>query len=164
MTWNFACILAPFRTGQIMVTVCHFYLVKQAKFSGDRIYREWPEIVHADVSWQPSELIWLWSRFGDFSNLGVILTLWNGSNFWFRGISWRTHGRNGLKFCLLMYPEHLQNWLNLGHGLLIFLLLASLWHSETGRIWGFRAFPRELIEGMAKSFECWSILITFRTD
>ena len=48
----------------------------------------------------------------------------------FPGICRRTHGGNGLKFCMLMYLGHLQNWLDYGHGLLIFLLLASLWLSE----------------------------------
>ena len=36
---------------------------------------------------------------------------------------------------MLMYHDHLQNWLIYGHGLLIFLLLALLWLSETGQIW-----------------------------
>ena len=63
----------------------------------------------------------------------------------------RMHGGNGLKCCLLMYSDHLQNWLDYGHGLLIFLLLAPFWlseigqilgFSETGQIWGFWAFTR----------------------
>ena len=33
-------------------------------------------------------------------------------------------GGNGLKFCMLMYLDHLQNWLVYGHGLLIFVILA----------------------------------------
>ena len=83
-------------------------------------WREWPEILHADVSWPPSVLISSGWRSVDFCNFGTILTLWNGSNLGFPGISWRTHGGNGLKFCTLMYLDHLQNWLVLGHGLLIF--------------------------------------------
>ena len=66
----------------------------------------------------------------------------------FPGICWRTHGGNGLKFCMLMYLDHLQNWLDYGHGLLNFLLLAPLWLSEMGQIWGFRAFPGEHMGGM----------------
>ena len=50
----------------------------------------------------------------------------------FPGICQRTHGGNGLKFCMLMYRDHLQNWLDYGHGLSIFLLLAPLWLSEMG--------------------------------
>ena len=61
----------------------------------------------------------------------------------FPGICRRTHGGNELKFCMVMYLDHLQNWLDYGHGLLIFLLLAPLWLSETGQIWGFQAFPGE---------------------
>ena len=52
------------------------------------------------------------------------LWLWNGSNLGFPGISWRTHGGNGLKFRMLMYLNHLQNWLVYGHSLLILLILA----------------------------------------
>ena len=46
-------------------------------------------------------------------------------------------GRNGLKFCMLMYPDHLPTWLDNGHNLLIFLIWAKFWHSEMGEIWGF---------------------------
>ena len=40
----------------------------------ENAWRDWPEILHADVSWPSSELIslWLWSV--DFSNFGAILT------------------------------------------------------------------------------------------
>ena len=58
----------------------------------------------------------------------------------FPGISQRTHEGDGLKFCMLMYPDHLQNWSDYGHGLLIFLRLAPLKFSERGHIWGFQAF------------------------
>ena len=130
----------------------------------ENAWRDWPEILYADVSWPSSELIslWLWSV--DFSNFGAILTEWNRSNLGFLGISRRTHGGNGLKFCTLMYLEHLQNWLVYGHGLLIFLILALFWLSETGQIWGFRAFPGERMEEMAWNFARWCILTTFRTD
>ena len=37
-------------------------------------WREWPEILHADVSWPSSELISLWPQSVDFSNFGAILT------------------------------------------------------------------------------------------
>ena len=82
----------------------------------------------------------------------------------FPGICQRTHGGNGLKFSMLIYLGHLQNWLDYGHGLLIFLFLASLWLGEMGQIWGFRAFPGEHMVGMAWNFACWCILTTFITD
>ena len=50
---------------------------------------------------------------------------------------------------MLMYLDHLQNCLVLGHGLLIFVILAQFLLSETGQIWGFRAFPGQHMEGMA---------------
>ena len=40
----------------------------------ENAWREWPEILHADVSWPPSELISLWPRSLDFYNFGAILT------------------------------------------------------------------------------------------
>ena len=82
-----------------------------------------------------------------FNNFGAILTSWKGSNLGFPGIIRRTHGGNGLKFCTLMYLDHLQNWLVYGHGLWIYLILALFWLSETGQIWGFRAYPGERMEG-----------------
>ena len=126
----------------------------------ENAWRDWPEILHADVSWPPSELISLWPWSVDFSNFGIILTC---TNLGFPGISQRTHPGDGLKFCTLLYLEHLQNWSVYGYSLLIFLILALFWLSETGEIWGFRAFPGEPMEGMAWNFACWFILTTFRT-
>ena len=82
----------------------------------------------------------------------------------FPGICRRMHGGISLKFCTLMYLDHIQNWLVYGHGLLIFLILVLFWLSETGQIWGFRAFPAERMEEMAWNFVCWCILTTFTTD
>ena len=116
----------------------YFDFVKRVKFgvSGhflENAWREWPEILYSDVSWPPSELIRLWSWSVDFPPFGSTLR--------FPGISRRTHGVNGLNFCMLMYLDHLQNWLDYGYCLLIFLLLAPLWLRETGQIWGFQHFP-----------------------
>ena len=55
----------------------------------------------------------------------------------FPDIFWRTHWGNGLKIWMLIYPNHLQNWLDYGHSLLIFLILVLFWLSQ---IWGFRPF------------------------
>ena len=44
----------------------------------ENAWREWSEILHADVSWPPSELIRLWSRSDDFPHFGATLTYWNG--------------------------------------------------------------------------------------
>ena len=85
MAWNLTwwCILTTFRTDKIMVMICwfsyvwrHFDLVKQVKFgvSGhfpENAWREWPAILHADVSRLPSELISLWSRSVDFLILAL---------------------------------------------------------------------------------------------
>ena len=77
-----------------------------------------------------------------------------GEIWGFPGITGRTHGGNGLKMCMPMYHDHLQNWLVYGYGLLIFLILALFWLSKTGQICGFRAFTGERIKGMAWNFVC----------
>ena len=81
------------------------------------------------------------------------------SNYFLENAWW-----NGLKFCMLMCPDHLQNWLDFVYGLLIFLLLASLWLSEMDQICGFLAFSWEHMEGMAWNFVCWCILTTFYSE
>ena len=82
----------------------------------------------------------------------------------FPGICRGMHRGIGLKVYMLVYLHHLQKWLVYGRGLVIFQVLALFWLSETGQIWGFRAFPGERMEGMTWNFACWCILTTFRTD
>ena len=123
---------------------------------------ECPKIWHADVSWPlQNSRIRFWSSSVDFSHFGVIFTKWNRPNLQLMDIFWRMHGRNGLNFGMLMYPDHLQNLLNFVPGLLIFLVLASFWLSETGQIWGLRQFSSECMGGMACNWTCWCILTTF---
>ena len=112
----------------------------------ENAWREWPEILNADVSWPSSELMRLWSEW--FSSVWRHFDLVKRVKFWVSG---------------LMYLDHLQNWLVYGHSQLIFLILALFWLSEMGQIWHFRAFPRERMEGIACNFACCSILTTFRT-
>ena len=52
----------------------------------------------------------------------------------FPGIYRRTHGGNGLEFYMLICLDHIQNCLDYGYGLLIFLILALFWLSESGQI------------------------------
>ena len=75
----------------------------------------------------------------------------------FPGICRGMHRGIGLKFYMLVYLHHLQNWL-------VFQILALFWLSETGQILGFRAFPGERMEGMTWNFACWCILTISRTD
>ena len=66
----------------------------------------------------------------------------NRSNLWFLGFLLRTRGRSGLKFGMLMYPDHLQNWLDFGHGLLIFIIfvMSALWfHANLISLWELRS-------------------------
>ena len=50
------------------------------------------------------------------------------------------HGRNALKFGMLVYPDHVQNWLDFGRSVLIFLFWSQFWLSETSQIWGIYLF------------------------
>ena len=81
----------------------------------------------------------------------------------FPGICRKTHGGNGLQFCMLMYLDHLQNWLVYGH-ILFILILALFWLSEMGQIWRFQAFSGEHMEEMAWNYARWCILTTCRSD
>ena len=44
------------------------------KFCLENAWREWPEILHADVSWPPSEFVSSGLRSVDFCDFGTILT------------------------------------------------------------------------------------------
>ena len=81
----------------------------------------------------------------------------------FPGLFLRILRRNGLQFDVLIYADHLQNWLDFSYGLLIFLLLAPLWLGETAQIWGFHALSWEHKEVMALNLVCWCIWTTFRS-
>ena len=59
---------------------------------------------------------------------------WYGTSWAAAGIFWRDQARNGLKFGMLMYSDHLQNHFVFGHGLLVFLIVAPFWLSETDKI------------------------------
>ena len=69
------------------------------------LWKEWPAIWHAGVSWPPSVLIRLWSHSFDFPNFGAKFGFCEtGQIFGFR-----TFLVECMKFCMLMYPDHLQN-------------------------------------------------------
>ena len=62
---------------------------------------------------------------------------------------------------VLMYFYHIQNWLDLGNGQLIFLILVAFWLSKTGQNCGFWAFSWECMGGMAWDLTYWCNLIIF---
>ena len=55
---------------------------------------------------------------------------------------------------MLMYPDHLENWLDFGHHLLIFLILAPFWLRETGQMCSFLAFSWQCMKGMCRNLSC----------
>ena len=104
-----------------------------------------------------------WLRSIDFH---VLAASGNWSNWRFSSISFRMNGKNGMKSDMLMYPYHLQNWLDFGHGLFLASLLTSQnWFIETRQIWGARAFFPEHTRGMRTcNLTCLCILTTSTTD
>ena len=95
--------LWPFRF--VAVSVCGRF-----GFGRFGLWPSWPETHHTTVCWYSS----FWRHFD----------LVKQFKFGVSGIIFRTHGRNGLKFDMLMYPDHHWNWLHSDHGLLVFLILA----------------------------------------
>ena len=67
----------------------------------EKVWNEWPQILHVHKSRPPSELIRFCSQSVDFPNFREILTKW--PNFGFPSIIYKMHGRNGLKFGMLLY-------------------------------------------------------------
>ena len=131
-------ILATFRlceSGQI----CDF-----REFSWEHNW-EWPQIWHVGVFWPPSEQIRFWSRYVDIPHFWCYFDLVKQVKFGGSGIFFRTHGRNGLKFDMLMYPDHLWNWLYSSYGQLI---LAPFLLSETGQMCSFQAFSWQCMGGI----------------
>ena len=78
----------------------------------------------------------------------------------FPGIFLGTHKISGLKFVMLMYPDHLQNWLDFGHVLLIYVILVAPSHNKTGHIWSFRILFVHRMGIIAWNLTCWCILTT----
>ena len=118
---------------------------------------KYPLLICTWVRWSTGPTVTVWRHVRPFVHPSVCLER-------FPGICWRMHGGIGLKFYMLMYLDHLHEWLVCGHSLLIVLILALFWLSETGQIWGFRVFPGERMEEMAWNFACWCNLTTFRND
>ena len=58
--------------------------------------------------------------------------------------------RNVLELDMLMYPDHLWNWLSFGHSLLIFLILAAFWLNERCQIGRFQAIIENAWEEWAE--------------
>ena len=69
----------------------------------------------------------LWSWSVDLPSFGVILTFVKRVEFSVSGHFPKNAWGNGMEFCRLMYPFHLQNWLHFSHGLLM-LFFFSFWH------------------------------------
>ena len=156
-----------------MVTVCwvfsfwhHCDLVKRVKFGDSRRFGR----THGVNGLKYCMLLYPahlhnWLDYGHFMVIiQVFVLFWLGEAgqivVW--GFSRKTYGGNRLTFCILLYHDNLQNSPHHCHSLMILLILALFWLSETGQIFGFPAFSRENIEGIAGNFACWCILITFR--
>ena len=75
-----------------------------------------------------------------YSTFWQNLSFVNWSDMGFLSIFWVTHERTILKFGMLMYPDHLQYWIDFGQGLLMFLILKTFWKFEITGIFMENAF------------------------
>ena len=74
----------------------------------------------------------------------------------------RTNGMPEILNAHVSWPP--SEWLDYGHALLLFLLLAPFLLIEKVKFCCFPPFPGERMEGIGWNFEWWCILTTFRTD
>ena len=89
----------------------------------ENAWKGWPEIWHAKVSWPPwkaisSLLIFLILVQFWFSEIGQI---WSFLAFYWEHM----HVRNNWKLSTLVYSEHRQSRIIVGHGLLLFLIVVQ---------------------------------------
>ena len=75
-----------------------------------------------------------YARNDTFKRMKMLLAWKNIVRDRFLYIFLRTHWGNSLKFGAMVYRDHLQNWLDFGHSLLIFFLLVALWLSELVKV------------------------------
>ena len=117
------CTLTTSSSNWNLVTVCLFssllieVTIEVDVFSGEWIETDWME----GLTWT-SKPVKLCSWTVYFLDLCDFLALWKKSHSEIVGIFRRTPGRNGVKLGILMYPDHLRNWLHFVNELLIFLI------------------------------------------
>ena len=128
----------------------HFDLVKQTKFSISGHFLGNTRGMASNWAY--------WCILTTFRKKKIMVTVCWYYSFWRHfdlvkhvkfGVScifFRTHGRNGLKCDMLMGP-----------GLLVFLILAPFWQSETCQMCSFQPFSWRCIGGMDRNVSCWSL-------
>ena len=109
---------------------------------------------HADISWPPSELIRLWVHSVDFPALALFWLSETGQSLGFRKFFFRSQRMNGLKFAMLMYPDHIENWVVCGDvfppfGSILILMKLVQFHVSWHFLW---------------ILASWYVLTTFKTD
>ena len=67
------------------------------------------------------------------------------------GVFFKTHRRDSLIFDMLIYTDHLWNWLHLGHGVWVFPILQLFWLNETCHFCSFQAFSWQCLGGMGRN-------------
>ena len=131
----------------------------------ENAWREWTEILHADVSWPPSEPISLWSWSVDFFFKMALFWLSESGQIWSflafpggykEGIAWN------FACCCIMATFRTDKIMVTVYW--FFKIFVLFWLSGTGQILVFRAFPGECMEGIAWNFAYCCILVTFRND
>ena len=107
-------------------------IVNQIRWNLQKKFTLWKDLER--IAWN----LGCWCNLATFRTDYILVTIfWVFFLFWrnfdlvrqaefgFPCILRRMYTRNDLKFCMLMYPGHLETWLNFGHGLLNFFTLVK---------------------------------------
>ena len=92
-----------------------------------------------------AELIIFRSRSFDCPISGAILTHWSGPNVVFPGNFARTYGISGQQFGMLIHPDHIQNWVDIGCTLLSFIMLLNFSWREIRHNCVYNHYPDDVL-------------------
>ena len=158
-------ILAPYKgTTLYIMTKFHADLSQTTSIHPGEIsvnylentWMEWPEIWHADVSWQPPGMLRFWLGSVDICNFCTIFDLVKQNKFevWYL-FFWKMHGKNSLKYGKQILTTLRTDW----------ILVKVCWFSWCWcKFHLMKLVKFGVIEWMTWNLTCRCILTTFRTD
>ena len=130
---NFACWCIPdhpqnrWDLGHCLLIFLFFASLLFCETGKIRGFRTFPGERMKGIAWNFA----CWCILGIFRNNQIMLMVFRFfSNLGFPGISRSTYRGNSLKFCMLMYPDHFENWLDLVMLCWfssLFLIMVPLW-------------------------------------
>ena len=148
-------------------------LVKRVKFGvcghfAENAWREWPEILHADVSWPPSELIVpadeveRGHRNGEHPSVHPSLRL--SVRLGFPSIIWKSNHLINFKFSVCICWVSVQNWFSFGSHWPNFGPLVAKKLLEMGQNVGFRPLSQKVFTQSISNLWCTLVGWVVRID